>query len=236
MEENYNVLILPDIHGRTFYKEPVEELVDKLDKVIFLGDYLDPYFQEGITREMSIENFKNILDLKDKYPDKIILLLGNHDCHYLSSDVIGSDVFPCSRFDFDSDRLKEIYPLFNNNIDKFKFLYKIDSVLFSHAGVVTDWIKHCKCKSIQDLLDDEKKIINNLWCVSKIRWGRHNFGSCVWSDLREFKNDVPGVYQVFGHTQLVKYPIIEKDYACLDVRKPFLMNTKNLKIKEYYEN
>lgn len=35
-----NILIIPDVHGRTFWKYAI----DKYDKVIFLGDYLDPYF------------------------------------------------------------------------------------------------------------------------------------------------------------------------------------------------
>lgn len=237
MEENYNVLILPDIHGRTFYRKPVNDLLDKVEKIIFLGDYLDPYYPyENITSEDSIENFKVILDLKKKYPEKIILLLGNHDCHYLSADIIGHDVFPCSRFDFDPDRLKIIYSLFKNNFNIFKFLYKMDNVLFSHAGVVSLWIRYCGCSSINEIIEDESKLINYLWCVSKIRGGSFDFGSCVWNDVREFSNDIPNLYQVFGHTMLKENPIITDTFACLDVKKPFIMNTKNLKIKEYYEN
>ena len=61
------VIILPDIHGRTFWKYALEH-IDEFDKVIFLGDYLDPYPHEGITFDESVENFKEILEFKKKNP------------------------------------------------------------------------------------------------------------------------------------------------------------------------
>lgn len=36
--------IIPDIHSRNFYKPILE---NKNDKIIFLGDYGDPYPHEG---------------------------------------------------------------------------------------------------------------------------------------------------------------------------------------------
>ena len=41
-----NILIIPDIHGRTFWKECIK--CREYDEIIFLGDYLDPYSFEGI--------------------------------------------------------------------------------------------------------------------------------------------------------------------------------------------
>ena len=35
------ILIVPDIHGETFWKEPVQKYMDQIDRIIFLGDYLD---------------------------------------------------------------------------------------------------------------------------------------------------------------------------------------------------
>ena len=40
------ILIIPDVHGRRFWRDAIES--DDYDKVIFLGDYLDPYPDEGI--------------------------------------------------------------------------------------------------------------------------------------------------------------------------------------------
>ena len=36
------VLVVPDVHGRLFWKEPVERYLEEVDRVVFLGDYLDP--------------------------------------------------------------------------------------------------------------------------------------------------------------------------------------------------
>lgn len=46
------VLIIPVIHGRIFWKEDVTAMMADIDNhvidVVFLGDYVDPYPQEGI--------------------------------------------------------------------------------------------------------------------------------------------------------------------------------------------
>lgn len=71
------ILIVPDVHGRKFWHK-AEELIDKVDLVVFLGDYLDPYPHEGITFDDAIEELGSILEFKEKYSDKVTLLVGNH--------------------------------------------------------------------------------------------------------------------------------------------------------------
>lgn len=44
------ILIVGDVHGRTFWQE-AKNLINEMDRVIFLGDYLDPYSYEGVSRE-----------------------------------------------------------------------------------------------------------------------------------------------------------------------------------------
>jgi predicted phosphodiesterase len=56
------ILIIPDIHGRTFWKETIEKHKDEVDKIIFLGDYLDPYPWENITRKDAIRNLEEIIN------------------------------------------------------------------------------------------------------------------------------------------------------------------------------
>lgn len=69
------ILIMPDIHGRTFWKEGVSS--GEYDKIIFLGDYIDPYSWEGISKNDAISNFEEIIDYA-KAHDNVVLLLGNH--------------------------------------------------------------------------------------------------------------------------------------------------------------
>ena len=37
------ILVIPDVHGRRFWKRPLERYIKKVDKIVFLGDYFDPY-------------------------------------------------------------------------------------------------------------------------------------------------------------------------------------------------
>ena len=69
-----NIVIVPDVHGRDFWKKVLNT---EADKIIFLGDYLDHYPDES-TNEHDIENFKEIIQFKKDNSDKVTLLLGNH--------------------------------------------------------------------------------------------------------------------------------------------------------------
>ena len=59
-------LIIPDVHGRIFWKTPAEEFLKNNSerKIVFLGDYLDPYKGEGISQERAINNFSDIIEFK----------------------------------------------------------------------------------------------------------------------------------------------------------------------------
>ena len=76
---NRRYLILGDLHCRTIWKNIVLKEGASCDKIIFLGDYTCP-------REVKFEDptdtcgfLYDILDFKDKNPDKVVLLRGNHD-------------------------------------------------------------------------------------------------------------------------------------------------------------
>lgn len=57
------IIIVPDVHGRTFWRL-AKEKINEIDRVVFLGDYLDPYPIEGISPEKAIEELKKIIDFK----------------------------------------------------------------------------------------------------------------------------------------------------------------------------
>lgn len=76
-------LILGDLHCRTIWKDIVAKEGESCDKIIFLGDYIPP-------REVTLDDptdacgfLYEVLDFKDKNPDKVILLRGNHDLQAL---------------------------------------------------------------------------------------------------------------------------------------------------------
>ena len=77
------IVVVPDVHGRSFWKEAVAKYPNF--PVVFLGDYLDPYAHENITSEEALVNFKEIIAFKQANMDRVTLLIGNHEIHYLDT-------------------------------------------------------------------------------------------------------------------------------------------------------
>jgi Icc-related predicted phosphoesterase len=219
------ILIVPDVHGRKFWRKALE-LIETVDRVIFLGDYLDPYPKEGITFDDALIEFNNILEFKNKYPHKVILLLGNHCLHYVIKEFMN-----CSRLNI--DMRDTVHRLFNDNIDKFQLIYELDNYLFSHAGIYEDWMGDL----VLDDLKNYKTFLKDNWRkledLSYLRGGYNNVGSCIWADIREsLTNDLySDKIQIVGHTQLESQPYLTSTIKCLDVRKCFILDTKTDEVK-----
>lgn len=221
------ILIVPDVHGRKFWHK-AEELINNVDQVVFLGDYLDPYSHEGITFDTAIEEFLKILDFKEKYGDKVVLLVGNHDMHYIEIEFMD-----CSRLNY--EKRQDIHELYQKHLDKFNLVFLYENTwLFSHAGVYLDWLKSNQL-NIDDLLDF-KTFLKEQWetleVLSSYRGGWDSVGSCIWADIREsIENTVlPGYYHIVGHTQLSENLYQSKNISCVDVRRCFILDTDTKEI------
>ncbi len=73
-----NWIIIPDVHGRRFWRKAVEGLDTpghEEDRVVFLGDYVDPYPWEGILPGEAVKELEDIIALKKRNPDRVVLLL-----------------------------------------------------------------------------------------------------------------------------------------------------------------
>ena len=121
-------VIIGDLHGKDCWKE-----VDpnKYDKVIFLGDYVDHW---TLPDKVIYNNLREIIEFKEKFPDKVDLLLGNHDVQYLH--------FPhylCSGYRPSMQHL--LTQLFKEYEDLFSVAYQKDNYLISHAGVTNKWYR-----------------------------------------------------------------------------------------------
>lgn len=257
------IFIIPDVHGRDFWKKAYE-YVDKVDEVIFLGDYLDPYEFEHISEEQAIENFKEILQFKKEHRN-VTLLWGNHDHHYIPPF---NKVWGCRRID---SRLDELTELYTKNLHHFQVIRIIENYIFSHAGVLKDWFETVTDKKpigksllfseFVELSDTDKQLLNislseneiNSWLsheigrrvlgmVSRERGGRDRYGSCLWADIYEhipyFNTSQLNYYQIFSHS--LSYPTIDDYYkdnymAMLDCRKCFMLDTETHEINEVTE-
>lgn len=226
------ILYFPDIHGRSFWKEPAKN-IDEYDKVVFNGDYMDPYPFEKIGYPGALENFKEIIEFKKANPDKVVLLLGNHDLHYMNKISKGSR--------FDMVHHWEIDKIFHDNDNLFNLCYSAESgdkkILFTHAGVHYNWIEYF----LEDG-DDIAETINRLYKennytfidaldeVSTYRGGWQHEGSLVWADICEFLKEPNTIdyYQVVGHTYVSK-PIVLDNICCLDVQRGFIIEDGEIK-------
>ncbi len=201
--------------------------------------------KEGISQEEALSNFKEILEFKRLNPNRVTLLIGNHEIHYLDT------FYNFSRKD--TLNAEYIHDLIHSNLQMFSLAAHADlggkSFLFTHAGIHESWwTKHFKqvpkeasiiCDTLNAYIENKDKlgnfIDNALMELTKARGGEDKAGSCVWADLDEYdKNtDYPkNIYQVFGHTKLKKKASIKKHFADLDCRKIFIITEKG-KIKEY---
>ena len=236
------ILIIPDVHGRPFYKQAVEQCINECEKIIFLGDYVDPYPDEGITRKQAIETLENIIKLKRDNMDKVVLLIGNHCAHYFING------FPRSTR-YDSSNAYHIRDLYNANLNLFKLAHEETvnnkTFLFTHAGAMRSWVERNQNVIGEPTVENLNSLMNSnrgiqaLSDVSTYRsWTGEESGSILWSDVREKidkqstqDNIIPKQdsiidqydFQVFGHTQ-VKQPIITDKWACIDTHVPFVID------------
>lgn len=238
-------LIIPDVHGRLFWKEAIEQYPNL--PVVFLGDYLDPYCNhlEDIKKEDAIDRFLQILEYKHKNPERVTLLLGNHDLHYFCE-------IDCSRKDI--EHKEAILEIFKTNFMDFKLAEVVEisnrSFLISHAGVLPGWLdlrfeniskKDAKaiCNAINEcFFEDPEFKVQLVRDISGLRGGTIEFGSPVWADVKEHEATVPftnellkdypfalpdNIYQIFGHSQQEKDPIYRPHFCCLDCRRAFIL-------------
>jgi UDP-2,3-diacylglucosamine pyrophosphatase LpxH len=126
-------IAIGDIHGRDTWKPIVNSEIDNVDRIIFVGDYFDSFH---IPMQTQISNFLDILELKRKYPDRVVLLIGNHDYHYMRSvKQTYSGFNSVYSLQIESDC---ILPAIRDGL--LKMCHIEGDYLFSHAGFTKTWL------------------------------------------------------------------------------------------------
>lgn len=250
MDKDIKILIVPDVHCREFWKAPVKSVLSETDaKIVFLGDYVDGYKFEWDDnfdyKTLGVNNFKEIIELKKQYPNRITLLLGNHDCTY----ALGDDICNCRT---DYTHKKELEDLFIDNKERFQIakeeIINGKHFIFSHAGMLRkyftlffkdiDWDKVNPVDFFNNAwVTDNYQVTDKLGIIDRCRgWCMGNkYGSPVWSDIRMWEDVKPEDtfgFNIVGHTQLAYEPIMFDTIACLDCRRCFYINS-NADIVEY---
>lgn len=212
------IAVLGDIHGRNIWKN-----LSGYDKIIFLGDYFDSF---DIKPQDQISNFKDILEYRKNHDT--VLLLGNHDYHYLS--------FTNERYTgFQPKYYYTINRLLMENLEYFQIGYKHNNFLFSHAGVTQTWWKNITDEDFDvELLNDffkhtptVFKFQRNKNKLSSDSSGDNIFQGPLWVRPNSLAQDSLTKYtHIVGHTQHDKMTI-RKNCVFIDTleyKKHLLIN------------
>lgn len=143
------ILILGDIHGRSCWKDIIKK--ENPDKVIFLGDYVSSH--DNISSDEQIQNLTDILDYKSENTDKVILLRGNHDMQHL-----GYSWAECSGLNRQVLNWMSSWENKKRFEENTQWIYIIDDIIFSHAGISSEWIKQSglELENINNINSDER--------------------------------------------------------------------------------
>ncbi|HPI86726.1 MAG TPA: metallophosphoesterase [Bacteroidales bacterium] len=194
-----NLITIGDLHGSAAWKR-INPL--KYDRVIFVGDYVDSgrYNDEAI-----YANLKSLIQWKEKLPDRIVLLWGNHDLAYFYG---GHERHYCSGFR--PDMLSRLFSFYTHYRSYFQAAFQINNYLWTHAGVVQRWFDHCIGSEVlpsdQNLAATLNRLFDQyyepLYYVSVIRGGVNEDGGIFWAHRTETLEDpLKGYHQIVGHSQ-----------------------------------
>ena len=191
-------VILGDIHGRPFWKQIISN--ENPDRVIFIGDYFDSYNEYTAAEQM--HNFKEIIQYKMSEQAEVIMLIGNHDYHYMpgvDEHYSGYQYGPSFA----------IQRLLDENKVYMEMCYQMGIMLFSHAGISNDWLNNngWNGEFVSDYVNDLWKYKPNSFKFT----GRNPYGDSVESSpiwirpdsLQKSNRDTlrTQFIQVVGHTQ-----------------------------------
>lgn len=143
-------IVIGDIHGRSVWKLIVN--IEKPDRVIFLGDYFDSYEFSAVEQ---MRNFEDIIGYKKSGQAEVILLIGNHDHHYLPGIQGGKTS------GYQAGASVSISHLIYENKSHLQIAYSVNEFLFTHAGVSSVFLKdifgtsELKIEEIVDKLNEQ---------------------------------------------------------------------------------
>ena len=232
---------------------------NKYDKIIFIGDYCDCFSIEnwiniGLTKEEAnkryksnveiLHNLKMIIEFKKAYPNKVILLIGNHDMHYIKSTA--TSMYKCSGFRMDAYML--LHELFYENSTLFQIAYQYENYLWTHAGVTRGFLnnfvlpmqnkeykfsEHTKNMNIAELLNFMYEINNyDLYNVGYSSHGSSPYPGPLWARPSDLNPDPIDLNQIVGHTSYSDIRIFETSTSLDEIKREHLQ--VNTPVKHIY--
>lgn len=189
------VIAIGDIHGRDTWKKIVRQ--NPWTSVVFVWDYFDS--RKWVSTESQIRNFQAILNLRRENKERVHLLIGNHDFHYLP--------FTQQRYSwYQHTAAEEIWEVVQYAIGEIwmKCTHVCDEIIYSHAWISNTWLRN---NCFQTWNDIEDFVNNHMYSTpqnfEKLAWNdRWNdiYQSPIWIRPESLEKDSYPMKQVVGHT------------------------------------
>lgn len=198
------IKVIWDLHWKGIWKQHI----NSEDTFVFLWDYVDTF--PPVTDEQIINNLKDIIAFKIAHPDRVILLLGNHDIQY---------IFPWNKCSwYRESYAREIGELFYENLSLFQFTHQVWGYVFSHAGITNDWLNYNSFELERILaLKPTDEVPSGLFDVGYYRWWDVPYGWIFWADKKETEIEwfMPKwIQQVVWHTPVKDLIILPHIIYC----------------------
>lgn len=226
-------IILGDTHGRTIWKD-ILNTEGEVDRVIFIGDYFDTH--ENTTGEQQLANFLDICQYKKNNPNKVILLIGNHDFHYwpgIEEDYSGYQPHMRASFEY---ALSE-----NKNLLQMCFVDEWNTV-YSHAGFTETFVEQRIGTFSMDQVNDVwkyKPLSFAFYPMDRSHCGDDIHQSCIWVRPQSLYRDSISNLQVVGHTTInqINHPAKSERRGfymidCIQNRQYLIRNDDKFEIKQ----
>lgn len=204
-------LVLGDIHGHWNTLKQIYDL-ENPDEVIILGDYFDSF--SGTTDSMT-ECFNNILALQKEHKENkagdFILLLGNHDFHYLSQ----MERYSGYNWHYATWAEMKLRQAVEEKLIKVAHIDKVNKTIYSHAGVTNTWLRNSKLDDVD--LEFINEVNQNCLChKGNDPYGNDFTNGPLWvrpeALLCDIYEDNEGYTwtQIVGHTHIKNGPLFIK--------------------------
>jgi protein phosphatase len=171
------IIFVGDTHGDLEASQKViKDYLKPGNKIVFLGDYVD-------RGPFSKENLDFLLGQKEKHPEKIFLLQGNHE---------GQRILKFSPAEFWESLSKEEYQKYSQIVEKFPLAVVVKNIIAIHGAL----------PKIEKLEDFEK-----------IKIGDENWFRICWGDFLNEPGDELGIDPFTGRPQFGRdyfFKIMEK--------------------------
>ena len=186
------VLQVGDVHGDKTPLELAKKYVNEVDMVVFPGDYADSFHSKWNDQKPIL---MQILDFKRANPDKVKVLLGNHDVAYLIGEIVSGHQLIYAY---------DVEEYLKRNKKEFAMVFVKDNWIFSHAGVSEEWMVNKGLTSLDDINDHYYWGDYQIFGKNSMEpYGNSTLEGCTWiRPSALLRSGVKGYNQAVGHTEI----------------------------------